>query len=873
MILISNNGSEWHKWDLHIHTPYSWLNNNYEGTTDEQFVQKISDSKLSAVGITNYFRFHENEISSEGSLRKKLEGKGIVVFPNLEFRLANQNAKDDLCDYHIIFSPDLPDNKIDLFLQNLTVIIGQNTKKAIDLSKEELSNNTLYVERNDIYKAIDEVKIRDKVMFGFLSRGKGESRSSSVADLTLKESDFIIHSSDEKKNIDQDYAFWTRPSDDKECIMPIFQGSDAHSLAEIGNKYTWIKSKLTFDGLLQTKYNPAERIRFRDNNPAEDKLPQTIIKKLISADQEIVFNDDLNSFIGKRGGGKSILLKAIAQRVCSEEYNSRFEGAEKIAKDSEWIKTIFGDDYKVVWADGYISSKEESERNILYLPQGYLSNLAYDEYEKVKERNEFITSLLMHFDAFRIAKESNGNYNTEIRGLIEEKIGKIVELSNNNKTLRKINLGIGERKGLENGVTVLKNKIKELSKKNNITDSENELFQNASIATKNITALLKTIGQDLEILDKVKDTDNILTLRSEIFHGLSDDIRKDITSKILSDNEKNIPIIITDKRKELLKTQKDKMEELKKAQKIVDDLGPKFKAKTELHELTTKKINLEKSLETLKDNEQQIEENTKDGKKTIEDVIRLFFSYKDMAKKIYGSVHLDFLEFSKIDFMVNFSKESFSRTVEQNINRNKSANLSEDSKTLLRDELGEPSEEQLRNIIHDVLKNGFVFKASVNDDKKQFLSSLLNNPYEVDYLDSIRTNDNAHTPFDQMTGGQKAITMLELIFKLDTNNYPILIDQPEDDLDASGITANVVNFITKQKDNRQIFIASHNANLVVCSDSEEVIIADRGEDFIYSSGAIEDKDIRKSIIDIMEGGKDALRLRMRKLKVSSINNE
>lgn len=141
----------------------------------------------------------------------------------------------------------------------------------------------------------------------------------------------------------------------------------------------------------------------------------------------------------------------------------------------------------------------------------------------------------------------------------------------------------------------------------------------------------------------------------------------------------------------------------------------------------------------------------------------------------------------------------------------------------------------------------------------------------MDYLDSIRTNDNALTPFAQMTGGQKAITMLELIFKLDTNNYPILIDQPEDDLDASGITANVVNFVMKQKGSRQIFIASHNANLVVCSDSEEVIVADREEDFMYSSGAIEDEKIRKAIVDIMEGGKDALRLRMKKLNIATLD--
>jgi ABC-type enterochelin transport system ATPase subunit len=92
------------------------------------------------------------------------------------------------------------------------------------------------------------------------------------------------------------------------------------------------------------------------------------------------------------------------------------------------------------------------------------------------------------------------------------------------------------------------------------------------------------------------------------------------------------------------------------------------------------------------------------------------------------------------------------------------------------------------------------------------------------------------TLFKNMTGGQKAIAMLELIFKFDTNNYPILLDQPEDDLDTSGIATSVVDFIKKQKSRRQIFIVSHNGSLVVCSDSEEIIVANYNQgEFSYQT--------------------------------------
>lgn len=93
-----------------------------------------------------------------------------------------------------------------------------------------------------------------------------------------------------------------------------------------------------------------------------------------------------------------------------------------------------------------------------------------------------------------------------------------------------------------------------------------------------------------------------------------------------------------------------------------------------------------------------------------------------------------------------------------------------------------------------------------------------------------------------MTGGQKAITFLELKFSLSDEKHPILIDQPEDDLDVSGVANDLVTFVMKEKAQRQIIVVSHNATLVVCSDSEEIITSTlyrRGVgqyDYDYSTG-------------------------------------
>lgn len=152
----------------------------------------------------------------------------------------------------------------------------------------------------------------------------------------------------------------------------------------------------------------------------------------------------------------------------------------------------------------------------------------------------------------------------------------------------------------------------------------------------------------------------------------------------------------------------------------------------------------------------------------------------------------------------------------------------------------------------------------------QVLSQLLRNRYEIDFLNSVKTKEGG-VLFKNMTGGQKAIALLELVFRFDDERYPILIDQPEDDLDVSGVATDLVNFIKSEKSDRQIIIVSHNASLVVCADSEEVLVSsckrlqDSKYNFSYITGSIENEQIRDSIIKVLEGGKEALKQRARKL--------
>lgn len=134
--------------------------------------------------------------------------------------------------------------------------------------------------------------------------------------------------------------------------------------------------------------------------------------------------------------------------------------------------------------------------------------------------------------------------------------------------------------------------------------------------------------------------------------------------------------------------------------------------------------------------------------------------------------------------------------------------------------------------------------------------------------------------FRQMSEGKQAFVVLKLLLEFSDKKCPILIDQPEDSLDNRAIYNELVKYIKTKKTERQIILVTHNSNVVVSADAENVIVANQdGNDshnrdgirFQYVNGALEftkPKDpsenivlyaqgIREHVCDILEGGKDA----------------
>ena len=122
-------GSEFRKWDLHIHSPYTVLNNQFDKLSDgspdvEKFIQKIRDEGISAVGLTNYFNFNDDDFK----LKERLNKEGIATFLNLEVRLSNINKSDELFDYHVVFDSEVQDDIVKNLLGHLKANIGDGEK-------------------------------------------------------------------------------------------------------------------------------------------------------------------------------------------------------------------------------------------------------------------------------------------------------------------------------------------------------------------------------------------------------------------------------------------------------------------------------------------------------------------------------------------------------------------------------------------------------------------------------------------------------------------------------------------------------------------------------------------------------------------------
>ena len=131
--------------------------------------------------------------------------------------------------------------------------------------------------------------------------------------------------------------------------------------------------------------------------------------------------------------------------------------------------------------------------------------------------------------------------------------------------------------------------------------------------------------------------------------------------------------------------------------------------------------------------------------------------------------------------------------------------------------------------------------------------------YELKYEDKT---------VQMLSPGERGLLLLIFYLLADTSDRPLILDQPEDNLDNDTIFTKLVPLIRHAKKSRQVIIVTHNANLAINCDSEQIIWAQYSNKnktkITYTSGSIENEEINKKLMDILEGTQPAFKNRERK---------
>lgn len=405
-------GSEWKCWDLHIHTPFTQLNNNYSinKTKDEEieeekiwekYCDSLNKSGIDCFGITDCFSVSNFEFLSQNRDDFGLNEE-IVLFPNVELRVSglisnNKDSKHKHVNVHLIFPSDIKVDDIKRFLSNLTVQ-GQNGKTLNFLNDfEELRYKNMFTSVPDVetlrtaLKATFGVDYKHDVLIMVLNGGDGLSSDKGTGyndnfNFMLSSVDLIQspNPTDRKFYLEEAPKYFEKQ-------FPCVTGSDAHDFNKIqsyskNNKKTWIKADPTFEGLKSIIYEPDYRVKIQTGNPSKMKSMNKVISHIeMPSDSfnshKIYFNQDLNVIIGGRSSGKSLLLSLIA---------SKAHNIKKVKGDNEeynHLITTLSQDTKL-----YLSENKEINGDMIleFFYQDKLQEIARD----VNKRNDFITDIL-----------------------------------------------------------------------------------------------------------------------------------------------------------------------------------------------------------------------------------------------------------------------------------------------------------------------------------------------------------------------------------------------------------------------------------------------------------------------------------------------
>lgn len=920
-------GSKWFKCDLHLHTTSSLCFKD-KTVTAQKWVQECIDKGLDCVAITDH-----NTGSGIEAIKDEAKKHGLHVFPGVEITCDSSKVHllvlfDLDTDYKeiedFLIRCDIDREKFgkqDAFTLKTIFEVAEIAKenKAIVIPAHIDEYNGLgNIGYGQLQKFLDleninAVQVVHKPFF--------EKKLDGVSDYLSNY--YPLVKSKLRKIEDQTIKNWYRPVKlSLEKNMSILTFSDnpheernsQHGIWGIGTRYTWIKMDFSpsLEGLRQAFLMPKFRIIndfVAKENP--NKEPKLSIKSLTlinttlnNKDEEFVinFHHQLNTIIGGPGSGKSSLLKCIRGILQNtnelKQLNSILQDHEDFyRKTSSQKKGIFtdksvvklslqknGTDYEIIAKD--IRTTDSQNISI------YRVSDSLRELQPIETLSFFKTEHYSQKHIFEIAKEPN-SLRERIDNAIENMNDKKTELeqlksqfSSKSAEIRKFYSEIYHKKVLIAEINDIKNQIAVLDKSGvEKLLKTKESYENQLSYTKEFKKQIKEKQQAFSDFRKGLEIEE--TIDFNLFSEVDEkEIQKGISTVIDTFNNTKEKLIALEeelskshdfldgylKNSEWFKGYQSNLSDLDSQKEIlkkegVDDF-------TQFNKLAKQKAEKEHELREMLKVEKHLEK-LKVEKTEIQDLYFKKASEISIIRKTFlGKVLKDKNVQIKVDKFRD--KLSFEKQVRKIINR----------------DVG--FENDIKELIKECFKNGRIednldeFREKVrkirNEDRVDGVRKYLNNLFgkldnnQVDKLQILVPEDEItisykpkggkkFLPLSNASAGQKTTAILT--FLLSFGDYPLILDQPEDDLNGKLVYDLIVDRLQEAKSKRQMIIVTHNANIPVNADSELITCLSPISNKLKISlqGTIDIPEIKKEICDVMEGSVDAFDMRAKRYSV------
>lgn len=983
-----SRGSIWHRWDPHIHTPGTILNDQYGGAAAwEMFLDKVESSQppIRALGITDYLLIDQYEEVVRQQAAGRLSDAGLV-FPNVEMRLEIETAKGSGVNIHLLFAPDDPNHveEINRFLHRLEfryppesyrcskadlIRLGRRHQPSVTSDEAALAVGANQFKVNfqqlqDEWGKSEWVRRNCLVAVAAGERdGTSGLRDASNSFAALRKSietfAHIIFSASPSQ-----IEFWlgqrAATLEDLESkwggMKPCLHGSDAHEVERVGipdgQRFCWIKGDLTFESLRQACIEPEGRVHISAQLPRGSLAGHTIQTARVSnaswmSLSIVPLNPGLIAVIGARGSGKTALVDLIATgglamgaMLNPKSFVVRAKehlGASRAELDWEHGE-VTGNDLKDVDIDGLLDAPR-----VQYLSQKFVDDLCsaegladslVEEIERVifnahpvDEREGASSFKELYLLRAAAAIERRSRYEQEFEGasnaltqerqlkqglpaLLKQRAELARQIAQDHRD-RKALIGKGQEararrqeeltEALEARRRVLENaqaRLRALSAlKEDVSDTRSRRAPTwlADLQEERAAAALQQSEWDQFKLDFVGDVDVLLQdhikkatgeckrIAGTVSEGTEAEAGLDPNVSLIADGAKLSELTVALLQREVARLNKligIDVQHAKRFTALNDKIGKANKALEKLDEQIGKAKTADSRIQGLIQRRREAYAGIFGAIVDLE--IELQTLYAPLAKHLSGSSgsmrQLGFSVKRKVDIERWAAEGEELLDLRRNGPFKGRGALLDTAKAKLLEPWGTGSPAEVSAAMQEFIKEN---EASIRAHKPETADNREWSSAVSKWLHSTRHIDVSYglqydgVEIEQLSPGARGIVLLLLYLAIDEeDDRPLVIDQPEENLDPQSIFDELVGRFRLAKRRRQIIIVTHNANLVVNTDADQVIVATAGSHrpgelprITYESGGLENPKIRQHVCNILEGGERAFRARAKRLRL------